>query len=207
MFYRTIIFAIQKTNMVVYNSQQLLNQLQEQTEQFIAQAVSNWQIIPHKQFGYKQLPEKWSANQCLQHLNSYGTYYLPAIEKAITIAQTKEQQNNNQFKSGWLGNYFTNLMQPKADGSLSKKMQTPKNHQPTNNSESHLSIAEFIDQQERLLVLLEQAKQIDLNRTKVPISIAPFIKLKLGDVFMFLVAHNFRHVLQVNNAIDDTLST
>jgi hypothetical protein len=86
-------------------------------------------------------------------------------------------------------------------------MQTPKNHQPTNNSESHLSIAEFIDQQERLLVLLEQAKQIDLNRTKVPISIAPFIKLKLGDVFMFLVAHNFRHVLQVNNAIDDTLST
>jgi hypothetical protein len=56
-------------------------------------------------------------------------------------------------------------------------------------------------------VLLEQAKQIDLNRTKVPISIAPFIKLKLGDVFMFLVAHNFRHVLQVNNAIDDTLST
>ena len=193
--------------MVVYNSQQLLNQLQEQTEQFIAQAVSNWQILPHKQFGYKQLPEKWSANQCLQHLNSYGTYYLPAIEKAITIAKTKEQQNNNQFKSGWLGNYFTNLMQPKADGSLSKKMQTPKNHQPTNNSDSNLSIAEFIDQQERLLLLLEQAKEVNLNSTKVPISISPFIKLKLGDVFMFLVAHNFRHVLQVNNAIDDTLST
>ncbi|MBP9214797.1 MAG: DinB family protein [Chitinophagaceae bacterium] len=193
--------------MVVYNSQQLLNQLQEQTEQFIAQAVSNWQVLSHKQFGYKQLPEKWSANQCLQHLNSYGTYYLPAIEKAITIAKTKEQQNNNQFKSGWLGNYFTNLMQPKANGSLSKKMQAPKNHQPTNNSDSNLSIAEFIDQQERLLLLLEQAKEVNLNSTKVPISISPFIKLKLGDVFMFLVAHNFRHVLQANSAIGYTKLT
>lgn len=186
--------------MATHNTNELLNNLYQQTDAFINLAVSNWQMLPHKQFAYKATPEKWSANQCLQHLNSYGNYYLPAIKKAI--ANAKNKQGNAAFKSGWLGNYFTNLMQPKADGSLPKKMQSPKNHQPQNNGESHLVIAEFIEQQEQFLNLLEKAKQLDLNNIKVPISIAPFIKLKLGDVFMFLIAHNQRHVLQAEKAIE-----
>lgn len=186
--------------MATHNTNELLNNLYQQTDTFINLAVSNWQMVPHKQFAYKAAPKKWSANQCLQHLNSYGNFYLPAIKKAIANANKTEAKPN--FKSGWLGNYFTNLMQPKADGSLPKKMQSPKNHQPQTNSESHLVIAEFIEQQEQLLELLEIAKKVDLNNVKVPISIAPFIKLKLGDVFMFLVAHNQRHILQAEKAIE-----
>ncbi len=185
--------------MSTHQTTQLLNKLYQQADEFIHLAVSNWQMLPHKHFAYKVAPEKWSANQCLQHLNSYGNYYLPAIK--VAIANTKNKQANATFKSGWLGNYFTNVMQLKADGSLPKKMQSPKNHQPQNNAESHFVIAEFIEQQEQLLQLLEDAKQLDLNAIKVPISIAPFIKLKLGDVFMFLVAHNQRHVLQAEKVI------
>ncbi|MCU0322713.1 MAG: DinB family protein [Chitinophagaceae bacterium] len=187
--------------MSTHQSKELLNKLYQQTDEFIQLAVSNWQMLPHKQFAYKVTPEKWSANQCLQHLNSYGNFYLPAIKKAIVATKQRNVAANATFKTGWLGNYFTNIMQPKADGSLSKKMQSPKNHQPQNNTESYFVIAEFIEQQEQLLQLLEEAKELDLNAIKVPISIAPFIQLKLGDVFMFLVAHNQRHVLQAEKAI------
>jgi hypothetical protein len=193
-------FALAKQEaMPTYQTQVLIDDLQQQTEAFINKAVTHWQMMPHKQFAYKQSPEKWSANQCLQHLNSYGHYYLPAIEKAI--ASGKSKQTKPTFKSGWLGNYFTNLMQPKQDGSLSKKIKSPKNQQPTNNADSHLVIAAFIEQQEQLLLLLERARDIDMNKIKVPISISPFIKLKLGDVFMFLIAHNQRHVLQAEKAL------
>ena len=57
------------------------------------------------------------------------------------------------------------------------------------------------DQQEKLLILLEEAKQVNLNSIRIPISIAKFIKLKLGDVFMFLIAHNIRHVKQAERII------
>ena len=187
--------------MPTYQTQVLINGLQQQTEAFINKAVTSWQMMPHKKFAYKVVPEKWSANQCLQHLNSYGDYYLPAIEKSIIAAKQKNQQPASTFTSGWLGNYFIHLMQPKKDGSLSKKMKSPKNHQPKNNADSHLVIAEFIEQQEKLLVLLKQAGQLNLNSIKVPISISPFIKLKLGDVFMFLIAHNERHVVQAERAL------
>jgi uncharacterized damage-inducible protein DinB len=36
---------------------------------------------------------------------------------------------------------------------------------------------------------------------KVGISIAPFIKLKLGDVFRFMIAHQVRHILQAGRAL------
>ncbi|NCT93629.1 MAG: DinB family protein [Chitinophagaceae bacterium] len=185
-----------------YVSNNLIDTLHEQTEVMLHKAISEWQMLKHNEFGYKVHPDQWSANQCLAHLNSYGRYYLPHIERAIRKARQAGQQPVSVFKSGWLGNYFTNLMKPKADGSLAKKMASPKDHFPTANDNSYQTIAEFIEQQEKLLQLLEQARMIDLNRAQVPISIAKWIKLKLGDTFHFLVAHNQRHVLQAERALE-----
>ncbi len=190
--------------MPVYLSQTLLNGLIDQTDSFLNKAVGEWQMIPNHKFSNKPAAEKWSATQCLMHLNSYGRYYIPAIEHAINKAVKQNQQPASHFKAGWLGNYFTEIMLPKTDGMPAKKMSSPKDHSPQTNEESYPVIAEFIEQQEKLLELFRKAKQIDLNKTKVPISIAKFIKLKLGDTFLFLIAHNYRHILQADRALQKT---
>ncbi len=190
-----------QNDMPVYFSKKLLNALSEQTENFLNKAVSEWQMLPHHKFAHKPAPEKWSANQCLMHLNSYGRYYLPQIEKAIEEAFKQQHQPSKQFKAGLLGNYFTEMMLTKTDGQPAKKMSSPKDHSPQTNDDSYPVIAEFIEQQEKLLTLLQKAKTIDLNKTRIPISIAKFIKLKLGDTFLFLISHNYRHVLQAERAL------
>ncbi len=190
--------------MPVYLSHALIDSLIVQTEPFLNKAVSEWQMLPQQQFGHKPSPEKWSANQCLMHLNSYGRYYLPIIEKGIDDAVKKSQQASTHFKAGWLGNYFTAMMLPKTDGIPAKKMSSPKDHAPQTNNNSDAAIAEYIEQQEKLLQLLHKAKQIDLNKVRIPISISKLIKLKLGDTFLFLIAHNYRHVLQAERALQHT---
>jgi hypothetical protein len=95
-------------------------------------------------------------------------------------------------------------MMPSKDGNVSKKMNSPKDHAPKTIIESRLVISEFIDQQEKLLALLNTAKKFDLNAVKVGISIAPIIKLKLGDVFRFMIAHQVRHILQAERALAKT---
>lgn len=187
--------------MPVYLSQTLLDSLAEHTDSFLQKAVSEWQMLPHHQFAYKVSPEKWSANQCLAHLNGYGRYYLPLIENAINYAISEEQMPSIQFTAGWLGNYFTGMMLTNTDGTPAKKMSSPKNYSPQTNEDSYGVIAEFIEQQERLLNLLRKAKRVDLNKIRIPISIAKFIKLKLGDTFLFLIAHNYRHILQADRAL------
>jgi hypothetical protein len=188
--------------MPTYSSQALLRQLQQQTEQFIDTAISRWQMIPHTNFARKPGEGKWSANECLQHLNSYGRYYLPAIEKAISTARQKNVAPASTFHTGWLGHYFTEMMLPNASGKPAKKMKAPKSSQPTSIVESHAVISEFIDQQEKLLQLLEAAAAINLNTIRIPISISQLIKLKLGDTFNFLIAHQNRHVLQAQRALN-----
>lgn len=185
--------------MPVYQTNTLLNKLQEQTEQFLSKAISDWQNTSPSALLNQPAENKWSAAQCLEHLNSYGRYYLPEIENAIETAKRKGLQATDEFESGLLGNYFTQMMLPKEG--KQKKMAAPKNHQPISNLDAAKVVAEFIDQQERLLMLLEKARKINLEKARVPISIAKFIKLKLGDVFSFLIAHNYRHVLQAERAL------
>lgn len=189
--------------MSLHLSLSLIESLATDTEQLLEQAVRNWQMVPAAHFVHQPSPQQWSAAQCLDHLNSYGHYYLPKLKKAIEEAAPRPLKKAAYFKPGWLGDYFTKLMLPQPDGQPAKKMKAMKGHLPVpvKETDCHQIIAVFIDQQERLLALLEVAKKVDLNKIRIPISIAPFIKLKAGDTFRFIIAHNLRHAAQAGRAL------
>lgn len=187
--------------MPTYSSLWLLNNLRHQTETNLTKAVSDWQMRPPEQMNFKESPEKWSASQCLWHLNSYGDFYLPAIEQSILSAQARHEVARESFKTGRLGHYFTQLMNPAPIGKSRKKMKAPSGHRPPEEQNCYAVVARFIEQQERLLILLEEAEHIDIGKARTPISISKLIKLKLGDTFGFLVAHNNRHIQQAERAL------
>lgn len=193
--------------MPTFNSLQLLIELQQQTESFLQKAVQEFQMLVPQKMQQQPLPGKWSAAQCLAHLNSYGRYYLPALQQSITTARQNGIIEKQNFTTSWMGNFFTELMLPKGEAKTVKKMKAPKEHTPLPNQDSDAVIAEFIEQQEQLIQLLEQAKQIDLRKAKTPISISRFIKLPVGDTFRFLIAHNYRHILQAKRALAVVNST
>ncbi|CAN5775321.1 DinB family protein [soil metagenome] len=182
-----------------YLSNQLLDELYDQTEKNIVKAITEWQQLSSYQLPAQPATGQWSALQCLEHLNSYGRYYLPAITSAISMGSTK--QPSLYFKSSLLGNYFYKLMLPQQDGKLKKKMKSPKDHQPATQLDAAVVLSEFISQQELLGQLLIKIRSIDINKVRVPISIAPFIKLKLGDTLLFFVAHIQRHSSQAERAL------
>jgi uncharacterized protein (DUF2164 family) len=181
-----------------YLSETLLDDLYNQAETVIEMAVRDWQQLPHHIFNKPPGTGKWSAAQCLEHLNSYGRYYLPAIEKAFTASSAQPVKD---FKSGLLGNYFYKLMLTDSSGKIRKKMAAPKNHQPPANLDAAIVLSEFISQLEKTGQLITAAKQKNISKVKVPISIAPFIKLKAGDVLLFFIAHIGRHVQQAERAL------
>jgi uncharacterized damage-inducible protein DinB len=186
--------------MQTYPASQLLESLRQQTETLLQKAIREWQMAAPARFSAQPENGGWSAAQCLSHLNGYGLYYLPLLEAALKDAKVKKQRSAT-FRPGWLGDYFTKMMQPGADGSVGKKMKAFKQHVPPAGEDSDAVIALFIDQQEKLLRLLEEAEGLDLNRRRIPISIAKFLKLKTGDVFRFVIAHNLRHAAQAERVL------
>jgi hypothetical protein len=186
--------------MQTYSNKALLEDLHKQTELILDKAVREWQMMSPVKFSRQPQDGGWSAAQCLDHLNGYGRYYLPLLAKAITNSTT-HGPDGKTFIPGWLGSYFTNLMEPGPDGTVTRKMKSPKPNIPPSDVNSDEVIAAFIEQQEQLLQLLNKAISIDLNRREIPISILKAVRLKTGDVFRFLIAHNRRHVAQAERAL------
>ena len=179
-----------------YSSIELLNQLQADTRKVILEAHYLKTIDPGILL-QEPAAGKWSVIQILEHLNSYGNYYLVAIEKSLK----QDKPAIDLFKPGWLGNYFTKLMKPGEQGAIAHKMQSPKDHRPQRHPDAFPVLNTFFEQQHYLLELLELAKTKNIGGIRMPISIFRFIKLKVGDVFRFLIAHEQRHFVQIENTL------
>jgi uncharacterized damage-inducible protein DinB len=167
----------------------LLNKLEVLVEQQISEVVAKYQNLSTGDLSRPAADGGWSVAECFWHLNSYGNYYLPAIEKGLS----EKHIMYNSFSSTWLGSWFTRSMQP---GPQMKKMKAFKDHRPPQEVNPHAAVAEFIQQQEKLLMLLRQARTSDLNRVRIGISILSWVKMRLGDVFQFLIVHQERHLQQ-----------
>ncbi len=170
-----------------------LLKLEQQIEQQLTTTIAVFQPLTEQELNKQQTPDEWSIAQCLWHLNSYGYFYLPLIEDAINNNGTTKLP----FKSGWLGRYFTNMMNPTTG---KKKFKAFKNHRPPIIQDAHAEVAIFIHQQETLLLYIRKAANADLNQ-RIPISISTLVKLKLGDVFGFMVAHIERHLQQAQRGV------
>lgn len=186
--------------MQTFSTAQLLDSLEQETRLFLKEATSYQQAMPGGRFSLQPPNGGWSAKQCLAHLNSYGRYYLPAIEKAIARAIRKKSSPHPIYRPGWLGNYFTRTMQPGTDGKPIKKMKAFRKYIHGNDEDDYKTVAAFIAQQEKMLALITAAATINLAGTRTGISIAPFITLQLGDTLRFITAHNKRHLLQAARA-------
>jgi len=183
--------------MKTVNANALLEALELQTESHLHEAIRSFQNLNGKKLLQPAINGGWSIAQCLEHLNRYGSYYLPEIEQGLK----KDYPSNGEFTSTWLGRYFTKMMSP---DSGKKKIKAFKEYSPPPNLDAYAVVAEFIHQQETLLKYLRLARSKDLNKIKIAISIAKWIKLRLGDTFQFIIAHNERHLRQAKRNLTNT---
>ena len=85
-------------------------------------AAKKFKALTDDQLNYKKSAAEWSILECIEHLNLYGDFYLPEIEKQM-LAQGSTP-DAAIFKSGFLGNYFAKVLKVN-DGKI-KKMKSPK---------------------------------------------------------------------------------
>ena len=184
--------------MPIFKSKQLLDTLEKE----ITQTIKNAAYLKSMDSSLlTKVPAegKWSVVQVLYHLNSYNDYYLPHIEQVVTNGISKGYSST--FKAGVIGNYFAKTMLPGNEGVVKNTMKAPKDHTPASTFNDLEAIDLFIAGQNKLLQLINEAREVNMTRLTVPISISKLIKIRLGDTFRFLVAHQQRHFVQISNTL------
>jgi hypothetical protein len=190
-------FATRFTKKEAMKKKTLLKELSDTTRGIIERA-KQLERMPEATLHHKTGQKQWSALECLDHLNRYGDFYLPEIEKAIAAAPASDESD---FKSGWLGNKSAMSMLPQKGGL--KKMKTFKRKNPTVDGLRPETLKTFIAQQQAFLKLLEQSAHVNLTKTKTSTTL-PLLRFRLGDTLRFVIYHNGRHMQQAERAIHFT---
>ncbi|RZK91669.1 MAG: DinB family protein [Hymenobacter sp.] len=168
------------------------------TNQVLAlRVLSHQRLRPltSEQLNRRPAYDKWSAAQCLEHLNLVGGYYLPNLKARLRLAQASGSTAGAQVRSGWLGRYFTATTKDR-NGLGDNLLRRPKQYAPTGTRLTGTVVESFNRQLDELLRLLLLARQVDAGTVRVPNPLYPWLRLRLTDVFEALVLHIQRYVKQ-----------
>lgn len=176
-------------------SNDLLKDLDQRTREVLEWA-EGLRSRSEEELNARESEDRWSVLECLEHLNRYGDFYLPEIERRMNNAS---KGSSPVFRSSWLGEYFAKSMLPREKLNT---MKTFSNMNPMGSRLGREALDRFIEQQHTTLRLLHNAGSVNLNKVKTSISISKWIKLKLGDTFRVMIYHNQRHREQAQRVLD-----
>lgn len=180
---------------MVSTSKKLLQELLDITLENL-KSVENLKNHSLDDLNWKESAKIWSVLECIEHLNRYGDFYIPEITNKI---KNSVYEGSDVFKSSWLGKYFSKSVSYSED---LNKMKTFKPMNPLNSKLNIKTLDKFINQQHQIIELLDNSKNINLDKTKTAISITKLIKLRLGDTYRVLIYHNKRHIKQAEKTLE-----
>lgn len=173
-----------------------LTSIESETESHIQTAISHFQNLTEDALAQPLKTGGWSIAQCLEHLNTYGDYYLPRLRESLQLAV--HRPDTGTYARSILGSYLIKMTDPQ---SKSSKLKAVAKHLPQGLVPAHQIVADFIDQQEDLLLLIRQARHTEINAIKIPLSLTSWVRLSVGEILHFMTVHTARHIAQANGGI------
>lgn len=173
----------------------LIEDLRKRTETII-QKLNRYKKLSQEVLAWREDPARWNILENIEHLNLYGDYYLPEMERAIK--STKHTSPSSIFKSSWLGNYFAKAMIPTGKN----KMNTFKSKNPLNANIGPEVLDIFLQQQQRTLDILAKSERINMTKTKTSTTIGKYVRIRLGDTLRVVIYHNERHITQIEGLLE-----
>lgn len=166
--------------------QQLLEDIQH-----IRQTVSlEFKTLSEAQLLWKPAPERWGILECLVHLNAASQYYTNQLK--LKFSQTPIRSSATDFEMSFNGKMMLGFVDPASP----RKIPSPGMFKP---KPYHLDAPKVLERYFMILQDLENAIQssegVDWNQ-KIISPFTALLKFRLGDVFLFVVAHHQRHLNQ-----------
>ncbi len=155
---------------------------------------SEFQKIKETLFLNKPSIKKWSAAECIKHLNNGCKMYLPKIEEALSKSGNS---NTGLVKISWIENKMIAILEPP----YKLKMPTGGEFIPSGKVSKEKVLSDFQDYQNQFISLIDKYSDKDFTSTKFSSPAFSLFKLTPGFAFLFLAAHQRRHIWQAEQTL------
>lgn len=155
--------------------------------------------LPIHRLKQRPRPKAWSALEVVEHLNILSGHYVNRLRKAYDGDAVFLKES---FLPGGWGEKFTTSMRPLPDGRVPGPMRTLWFFEPkAAQAKGMRSLQEFRALLEEEALLLEKALSQGLEGPRITSTLGPILRFNIGDAFRFMIAHQQRHFLQIERAL------
>lgn len=156
--------------------------------------------LPDARWKSRPGPLRWSAAECVEHLNITSKAYIPRLRRALESATPSPAATHHRRDFiGWL---FSNLVGPMPSVGKAKlvRVKTPPNFVPGSSPERADAIAEFDRLQADLIDITRQADGYPLGKMKIVSPFGERIRYNFYSALRLLPRHQERHIDQAEEA-------
>lgn len=171
------------------------HQLQARLRIVLDTVAREFKPLTDEQLRWKPNPDKWSIIECLQHLNLAERFYIRNIQHKVDALGLIQTEPTDQTLEGDLvGRTLRYVVDPKT----TLKIPAPGIIRPRHARDLDVAevMTQFIELQTLLHDLLNKAVSLDWNQTKLMTIFGNWLKIRMGDAMLMLVAHSERHINQ-----------
>ena len=145
--------------------------------------------LTYSQLCWRPSEGEWSIAQIVEHLLLTDA---PCVEPFSRLLATAPR-GQARWRPTIIGRLITKAVEPRTR----RKTRAGKDVLPTPQPPAGV-IGEYVAIRKRLLELLVQSAEVELNRVKTNYPIRTPLRYNLGDAFMILTRHTQRHLQQIN---------
>ena len=142
-------------------------------------------------------PGRWSAGQCLEHLNITNRAMLAGMRPAAERIRAGGRRAAGPTRHGWLMKWLISTMEPPAK----RRLRTRPSFVPPGTLSKTEVLKEFVALHGEAVRLLETVDGYDLGAAKMQSPFFGLLWYKLGSGLALMAAHDRRHVGQAKDAV------
>ncbi|MEO8908760.1 MAG: DinB family protein [Gemmatimonadaceae bacterium] len=157
--------------------------------------------ISESAWNRKPAPERWSAAECVEHLNLTSRAYLPELHDAVEKAKKNHGTAKTHYRRDPIGWFMSKMIGPRHSGKLPlPRVKTTEDFVPKGQRPQTETLSEFIQLQGALVSLIRAADGLPIDKVKV---VSPFggkMKYSAYSALVIIKQHEARHLQQAEEA-------
>ncbi len=141
--------------------------------------------------------KRWSAAECVEHLNITNRAYLPRLSEAIRTLRQKNLVSRGGFRLDWNARLLKYWLEPPSR----LRLPTGAAFQPVSVQDPAAVLTAFQSIGQKLEQELASGRGLALDAEKIRSPFAENMQYNVYSAFAIIVAHNRRHLWQAANAL------
>jgi len=183
----------------VSDNQPQIDTLRTELGETSSRAAKLWSKYALAQLLRKPGEKKWSAAECVEHLNITNRAYLPRIEVAMRELEAKKTVPSVPM----VMNFNAKLLRWWLEPPSRLKLPTTAAFQPPAVASAGEVLQAFQELNARIDEQLNRANGLALDKAMISSPFAETMKYNVYSAFVLIVAHNRRHLWQAANTLRD----